>query len=40
MFKSNYTFKLLTNSQIQKSFFKSTPIFNLQLIALQLVYLY
>lgn len=39
-FKSNYIFKLLMSSQIQKSFLKSTPISNLQLITLQLVYLY
>jgi len=40
MFKSNYTFKLLMSSQIQKSFLKSRRISNLQLIALQLIYLY
>ena len=39
MYKSNYAFKLLMSSQIQKSFLKSTHITNLQLIALQLVYL-
>lgn len=40
MFKSNYTFKLLMSSQMQKSFLKTTPISNLQLITLQLVYFY